>query len=538
MAGRMATAALLAATALSGAAAAQTVGVVVDAAAAHHAINPLIYGVAFGSAADLATLRAPVNRWGGNGSSTYSYAANASNLASDWYFESYPDAGAAGASADAFVSDTKTGGASAMLTLPLVGWVARLGPNRSILPSFSVHKYGAQCAADYWDSDAGNGVAPDCATPIVGNDPADAYVLDSPATEAAWVRHLVATWKGAAGGGVRWYAMDNEASLWSSTHRDVHPTSPHVTEFRDKVIAAASMIRSIDRGAKIVGPEEWGWDGYLYSGFDQQYAAAHGWSAFPDRQGVEDGMDYVPWLLTQWKATHAIDVVSVHFYPQGGEFGDDVSTATQLLRNRSTRQLWDPNYVAESWIGQPVYLIPRLKGWVAADYVAGTPVAITEYNWGAEGAINGATAQADVYGIFGAYGLDMATRWTVPGNTTPTFKAMRMYRNYDGAGGAFGDTSVAATVPNPDNLSAFAALRKTDGALTVMVVNKSLTGPTPLALTVGHWPQSGAAHRWQLTAANAITQLPDLAWSHQKVSDTLPAQSVTLYVLPATPNHR
>jgi len=246
-----------------------------------------------------------------------------------------------------------------------------------------------------------------------------------------------------------------------------------------------------------------------------------------------DGMDYIPWLLTQWKATRAVDVVSVHFYPQAGEFSDDVSTATQLLRNRSTRQLWDSNYVSESWIGQPVYLIPRLKGWVAADYVAGTPIATTEYNWGAEGSINGATTQADIYGIFGAYGLDMATRWTVPASTTPTFKAMQMYRNYDGAGGAFGDTSVAATVANPDNLSAFAALRKIDGALTVMVVNKALTRPTPLSLTLKSWPRTGTAHRWQLTAANTIAKLPGVTWSHQVVSDVLPAQSVTLYVLPS-----
>ena len=61
--------------------------------------------------------------------------------------------------------------------------------------------------------------------------------------------------------------------------------------------------------------------------------------------------------------------------------------------------------------------------------------AITEYNWGAEGHINGATTQADILGIFGREGLDLATRWTTPDPSTPTYKAMKMYRNYDGAGG-------------------------------------------------------------------------------------------------------
>ena len=29
-------------------------------------------------------------------------------------------------------------------------------------------------------------------------------------------------------------------------------------------------------------------------------------------------------------AGHPVDVLSVHFYPQGGEFGDDVSTNMKL----------------------------------------------------------------------------------------------------------------------------------------------------------------------------------------------------------------
>jgi hypothetical protein len=227
-----------------------------------------------------------------------------------------------------------------------------------------------------------------------------------------------------------------------------------------------------------------------------------------------------------------VDVLSVHFYPQGGEYGDDVSTATQLLRNRSTRQLWDPNYVSESWIGAPVYLIPRLQAWVASYYYAGTPVAITEYNWGAESSINGATAQADIFGIFGQQGLGMATRWTVPASNTPTFKAMQMYRNYDRAKSTFGDTSVSATVPNPDNLSAFAALRTSDGAMTVMVISKVLSGSTSVTLNIAHFAASGTAKVYRLTAGNAIKLLPAKTWSGGTLSDTEPAQSITLYVLP------
>src|ERR1700730_4713058 len=104
-----------------------------------------------------------------------------------------------------------------------------------------------------------------------------------------------------------------------------------------------------------------------------------------------------------------------------------------------------------------------------------------------------ATAQADVLGIFGREGLDMATRWTTPDPATPTYKAMKMYRNYDGSKSTFGDTSVSATVANPDNLSAFAAVRTGDSALTVMVINKVLSGSTPVTVALNNFSGSATA---------------------------------------------
>jgi hypothetical protein len=509
------------------------VTVAIDAAAGQHTISPNIYGVAFGSMADLQALNAPLNRWGGNSTSTYSYQANAWNLDNDYYFESYPQGGATpGGAADTFISGAKAAGAAPMLTVPMVGWVATLGANRAILPSFSVAKYGAQCASDPYDPDAGDGLETDCATPITGNDPRDAYVKDSPIREQAWIKHLIKTWGRSGAGGVGYYLMDNEPSIWFSTHRDIHAVGPHAIEYRDKVLAESAKIRALDPNAQILAPEEWGWEAYFYSGYDQQYAAQHGYNYFPDHTKEQKGMDYIPWLLSEWKAhNHPVDVVSVHFYPQGGEFSNDVSQAMQLLRNRSTRQLWDPNYVSESWIDAPVYLIPRMQSWITQNYDAGTPIALTEYNWGAEDYISGATAQADIYGIFGLYGLNMATRWTVPDDTGVTFKAMQMYRNYDGQNSTFGDTSVSSSVPNPDNLSAFAALRAKDGALTIMVISKVLSGTTPLTLQVANFSGNGSAQRFQLTSANMIQALSPLKWSGGVVSDTLPAQSITLYVL-------
>src|SRR5262249_29609072 len=364
------------------------------------------------------------------------------------------------------------------ITIPIIGWVAKLGAGRSKLAGFSQSKYGAQTGNDWqWFSDAGNGILSSTGQPVSGNDANNAKIPNTSSLQQQWTQAIVNKWGTAANGGLTYYILDNEHSIWHSTHRDVHPTGAMMSEVLSRMTDYASHIKGVDPSAKVIGPEEWGWSGYFFSGYDQQYGGQHGWSFLPDRSG-NGGQDYLPWLLAGLKTDgrHLLDVFSVHYYPQGGEFGNDTSSSMQLRRNRSTRSLWDPNYVDETWINDKVQLIPRLRNWVNTYYYAGTPIGVTEYNWGAEGYMSGATAQADIYGIFGREGLDMATRWTTPDPSTPTYKAMKMYRNYDGNRSTFGDTSVLASVANPDNVAAFAATRASDGALTVMVIGKYLSG--------------------------------------------------------------
>ena len=429
---------------------------VIDAGRNRHPIDNRVYGVAFaGSAADLAALNCPLHRSGGNSETRYHWQLNAHNRAADWYFESLADSPATpGAAGDEFVSDSKTAGAEPMLTIPMIGWGPRLGPNRERLASYSIAKYGSQTGNDaQWFPDAGNGIRASDGSPITTNDPHDANQPVDVAFQKGWIDHLIARWGSAANGGVRYYFLDNEHSIWHSTHRDVHPAGATMDEIRDRMVQYAAMIKSTDPAAQVLGPEEWGWSGYFYSGYDQQYGSQHGWTTFPDR-AAHGGQDYLPWLLDQLRQRSAdagvrlLDVFTLHFYPQGGEFGDDVSESMQRRRNRSTRALWDTNYTDETWISDRVRLIPRMKSWVAAGS-PGTQIGLTEYNWGAENHINGATAQADLLGIFGREGLDLATRWTTPNSGSPTFKAIQIYRNYDGLKSTFGDVSVYAAAPNP-----------------------------------------------------------------------------------------
>src|SRR5258708_35610141 len=87
-----------------------TIGV--DANANRRAINPNIYGLAYGTTAQLSDLNVPVNRYGGNNTSRYNWQINGDNRGQEWYFGSISDDSAvAGERGDPVVSSSQAGGA-------------------------------------------------------------------------------------------------------------------------------------------------------------------------------------------------------------------------------------------------------------------------------------------------------------------------------------------------------------------------------------------------------------------------------------------
>ncbi len=511
----------------------------VNAAAGQHPISPDIYGLNFADPALAADIDLPVNRWGGNATTRYNWQLDISNHASDWYFEnidnanSNPGALPNGSSSDLFVSQNRASGTDSLLTLPLIGWTPK-GP-RGANPrncGFNTGSYGAQ---QYTAPDApncGNGVKPDGTTRVTGNNPLDTSIAISPTFVAGWINHLTGKYGAAASGGVKFYDLDNEPMLWSSTQRDVHPNPTTYDELGAKTFAYAAAVKVADPAAQTLGPVPWGWCAYFYS-------AADGCNKGNDYTS-HGNMYFLDWYLQQMKSyeqqhgVRILDYLDLHMYPQAGgvALSGAGSADTQALRLRSTRSLWDPTYVDESWIGQAVDLIPRMKAWVAADY-PGTKLAVSEYNWGALDNINGAVTQADVLGIFGREGLDLATLWAPPTSSQPGAYAFRLYRNYDGAHHRFGDTSVLATSGDQSQLAVYAALRSSDSALTVLVVNKSLTQTLTSSLGLsGFTPGSPAAvYRYSSADLQHIVHQPDQAVTSGGFTADYPPQSLTLFVL-------
>jgi hypothetical protein len=538
----------------------------VDAAANRRGIDDRIYGVAFSDAGTIDDLSLPLNRWGGNTTSRYNWINSTANHARDYYFENIPDipnGGANGASADQFIQLAH--GPKTIMTIPVLGYLPSANQKGC---AYSVAKYVAQgCCSGQAQSPpepagCGNGFSTAMGNPPLKhiNDPLDVETLYTSAHQADWIQHMTDTFRSAAAGGVKYYAIDNEPDLWDSTHFDIHPDPSTYDEIGGKMLEYAPLIKSKDPSSLVMGPVLSGWMWYFDSASD--------WASGNHNDWMNHGMVYfVPWYLQQAQTyeqangVRILDILSLHWYPQGlrtvpggpitnQEFdpnnpADEVTTATKTLRNQSTRSLWDPNYVDQSWIHDLGYennmphLIPLMRLWVDT-YYPGTQIGITEYNWGAENDPNGATAQAEILGIFGREGLNLATRWTSPPAGPPVsnvYNAYKMYRNYDGAHSKFGDLSVSSGQADADidNVSSFAALRSSDGALTIMVMAKVLSGDTQVTIDLANFnPSGGAAHYWLLSSANAIAQQADVALAGASLTFTAHPETVNLFVIPST----
>lgn len=554
----------------------------IDANAGRHAISPDIYGINFywsvGSPANpalvaaAAAMRPTLRRWGGNNTSTYNWQLDVDNLDADWFYEVLPDTSVdasklpAGSSFNAYADQARTTGGRILATVPILGWL----PNaRQQMCSFNQARYPNQCKIDpyyqYHPMTCGDGIqyTSACGTPSVNdgkvpsnpvyiqNNPADAYAQYDQTFQAQWVQYLISRYGKGGQGGVAIWSLDNEPIWWDSVHRDIHPDPYTYDEVLHLDTTYAAAIKQADPTALISGPVADNWASLFFSKKDivagWNSPGGRYWSNPVDRN-AHGGVPFLSWYLQQMQSyqqqhgVRLLDILDVHAYYEPGAVDSGTETpAIDALRLDSTREFWDPTYVVSGdyWIvdpdnnGAPVapQLIPRLRQIVAQNY-PGTKIAISEYNWNGLTTLNGALAQAELLGIFGREQLDMATLWGPPSPTDPGAFAFQIYRNYDGVGGAFGETSVQAASADPGSLSIFGALRS-DLNLTAMVVNKTANDLTS-TLSLANFTPAAAAHVWRYSGANlgAVVAQPDLATASGSLSAIFPANSITLLVIP------
>ena len=451
----------------------------VDLSGPGHPISPYIYGVAGADTKVLKALGATVDRWGGNPSTRYNWAiGHAWNAARDWEFRNGNYGHPSGSASDQFVAGSMAAGAVPLMTVPSLGFVARNDSNQT--HSVGVPRIGGPPLAAGSDAisnydPAGNREL--TSVPSFARNPGTFSLAPSPRSAAVyqdeWVHELAQKF-GAGSPGVGYFAIDNEPDLWSVTHTDVHPTRMGYDDMLGNYEEYATAVKAQDPRSLVIGPDVSGWTSYWYSDLDR---GSDNFATHADR-AAHGGEPFLPWWLGQVAKAdrkggrRTLDLLDVHFYPQGtGIFSGAHDPATQALRVRSVRSLYDPNYRDESWIGTQVDLIPRLKQWIAQQY-PGTGLAITEYNWGGERDSSGAVALAEVLGIYGREGVDLATYWTYPPPGSPAGAAFRLYRNYDGKGSTFGDISLSAKSNKP-GVAVYAARHSDRQEVDVVLVNES-----------------------------------------------------------------
>ncbi len=511
------------------------VNVSVDVGTIGNAINPLIFGVAYGTAARNQQMGYTVDRWGGDSTTRYNWQIDMHNTANDYYYENIPDCTAAsctgtppvGNSADTFISGAFGAGAQPLMTMPTIGWTpsATSPLSQPYVAGFSTAKYGAQTSTDPYDPTAGNGVCTSAANNtkycvnglIVGNNPADTSTAIEPGFDQQWIAHLQSTFGTAANGGVQFYTLDNEVMLWNSTQRDVHPIPPTYDEIWTKTLNYATAIKQQEPNSLVTGPVTWGYCDLFSSAAD---SAAGNCIDGSDR-AAHGELPFVAWYLQQVCANPLaggkplVDYLDLHYYPQGTDvaLSDDDSAATAALRLSSLKELYDPTWVSQSWIGEdmsdtsPYYygapdLIPRVKAWIA-EYCPGTKLAITEYNWGNDDTTSGAVAQAELLAIFAREGVDMATRWIAPVSGTTVENAFSIFLNYDGAGSKVQGNSVAATSSDVDQIGAYAF--NVAGQRTMVLLTNKDTVTHDVALTFDS-THTGPWKLYGFTGASALAQ--------------------------------
>lgn len=461
---------------------ARDVAITLDCAAPARPISPLVYGVAFEPAAkrsDVWSLGTTARRWGGNPASTYNWRlGNAWNTSSDWYFQNVNYTGNPRFTSDDFLDEDLAHHVETALTVPMLGWIAK----DTTSCAFPVKDFGPQQGLAPENGRCGNGKRPDGGNVAPGS-PSRTSVAMTPADAGAWIAAIRAK-DAVRGRSVRMYILDNEPQLWDSTHRDVHPDPVGYDEYLSRAVEYAAAIRKADAGGLIAGPAEWGWAGILYSGLDLKA----GVFLRPDRRAHDD-VPLLAWWLRQMRAAEKrlgvklLDVVDVHFYPQssvgiGLEGGTDPVTSARRIR--SVRGLWDPSYKDESWIAEPIRLIPRVREWIGAN-APGLGISIGEWNFGAEGHMSGGLATAEALGRFGAEGITSAFYWTAPPKDSPAAQAFRAFRDFDGRGGRFLDRSVPARASEP-LVSAFASRDESGEHVVAVLLNLDPTSPAAARL--------------------------------------------------------
>jgi Glycoside hydrolase family 44/PEP-CTERM motif len=542
------------------------------------AISPYIYGLNDTSLNASAT----GDRLGGNRWTAYNWETNASNAGADYYFynDNYlvrnsPTPNVPGDPVARALAADAAAHRSLIVTVPMAGYVSgdKLGTSVQLPDVANLTRFKQ----------------------VVAKKPTALSLTPNTSDDFVYTDEYV-NWVEAhkAPGQQVFYDLDNEPGLWGEplpsnwqpgvpacpschppiigvaqspqgrTHGEVHPSAPTYAELRKDTIDNASAIKDVNPNAMVFGGVGYGWSDFtsLQGGATDP---AHPVLSHPGGN-PPDGLNFYDYLLQQVHVAEVsqgrklMDVLDLHWYPeaQGVDKNGTSRRITfdqtnqndpgmQAARVQAPRSLWDSTYTETSWItnccsGGPIQLLNRVQRDID-DFDPGTKIGISEYNYGGTNDISGGIAEADALGVFGQRGVFAANMWPDASDANMQFAngAFKMFLNYNGNGGKFGDTSISAAVGTGEiaKSSVYASLDSSNpNRMVVMAINRTTSAKTA-AISLIYDRIFDHAEVYQLTAGspnpvrvadvrpdqlNAFdyTMLPYSVYTMVLVSDGLP----------------
>ncbi|MGA7853451.1 MAG: glycoside hydrolase family 44 protein [Candidatus Acidiferrales bacterium] len=501
-------------------------------------ISPWIYGINFYSGVTGAPPQLTFDRAGGNRWTAYNWETNASNAGNDYLYENDDYLSSSTVPAEAvrsFIAGDQSNNLASLITVQLQGLVAgdEAGPvSVSNPPDLSRFKQVV-------DQKSTVSSAPFTLTPPT----TDNYVFMD---EFAWAldqKFLGMNIFGANPARPTFVSLDNEPELWNSTHLEVQGPNPVTSDdYIAKTITLTEALKNQFPNMLIFGPVHYGFQG-IYNWQGELNATPTGANWFPDK--------YLT-AISAASATYGkrlVDVYDFHWYAEEYDSsgtrsldltGTTLTDAQVQLIVQSPRALWDPTFTdstnSNPWIyeelgNSPINILGRLQSKINAEF-PGMKISLTEYESGGWNHIAGTIAQADNLGIFGSQGVFAANFWPPNGTYSYALAGFRAFRDFDGAGGNFGDTSLQSTSNNVQDVVVYASSDSTTpGRYVFVAINRSTTAQVT---AIEGQSLSGTAKLYQMTASTAQDQSTvqpvstgSMTVSGSTLTLTLPALSVT-----------
>lgn len=329
------------------------------------------------------------------------------------------------------------------------------------------------------------------------------------------------------------FALDNQPELWSGDHAVLRATPLTYAEEVSLSVDYAKMIKDTWPGAQVLGLVGYG------------YLAALNQQQSPDYDTEGEFYGYFLSELSDASETDGrrlIDYVDLHWLSEnyaGSEriISDAATPDVVQARVQAPRELWDPTYIGNTWISnvngnQPIELLTWLKASVDVNYPE-TKLALSEWSFGGGNDVSGAIAAADALGIFGQRGLDLAGVVSLStGNEPYLIGAFQAYRNYDGQGHGFGDTSVAAASSDVALGSIYASIDAADPSRMVLIAINRDAAPLVATLNITHDSSYASLASYVVSAGSPEPVAGDAVEpvSDNKFELTLPPYSVSVLV--------